>query len=80
MAATTTQMKVTSFPIDKEVEIKLKVRIATQDDLEYFFSENNSLQPGFLADIYDMLDMINKHIITINGMTYKDLQKQLNEE
>ena len=79
MASTISQMKASQFPIDKEIELKIRVRISSQEDNEYFYSQDGNIQPGFLADIYDMLDMINKHIITINGVTYRDLQKLLNE-
>jgi len=79
MAASITQMPTTQFPVDKEIELKIKVRISSQEDQEYFFSDDGKLQAGFLADIYDMLDMINKHIIDVNGFSYRDLQKIISE-
>ena len=79
MAATITQMPTTQFPVEKEVELKIKMRISSPEDLEYFFVSDGKLQAGFLADIYDMLDMINKHIITINDLTYGEIHKILVE-
>ena len=79
MAATVTQIPTTQFPVDKEIELKIRIRIASSEDYDYFFSNNNELQVGFLADLYDMLDMINKHIVTINNLTYGEIHKILYE-
>jgi len=67
------------FPLDKEIELKVKIRISTQEDYDYFLDSKGDLQAGFLADIYDMLDMIDKHIITINGLTYQEIQRIVRE-
>ena len=78
MASTLTKMPTTRFPVEKEIELKLRIRLASVEDQEYFFSESGDVQIGFLADLFDMLDMINKHIITINGKTFAELQRILN--
>ena len=67
------------FPLDKEIELKVKIRISTQEDYDYFLDSKGDLQAGFLADIYDMLDMIHNHIITINGLTYQEIQRIVRE-
>ena len=69
----TTQSGVT----EKEITLVLKVRTTIADDYEYFFNSDGSIQPGFIADCFDMLDMISKHIVTINGKTYAEYHQIL---
>jgi len=80
MASTISKMPTVQYPVDKEIELKIRVRLASKEDEEYFFSEDGSLQTGLLLDVFDMLDMINKHIITINGLTFAEMQKRIGDE
>lgn len=63
----------------EELTLKLEIRLAvsTPDDKDYFLLPSGEIQPGFLADCFDMLEMINKHILTINGKTYSEYHKIL---
>lgn len=64
---------------ESEIILTLKVRTSSQDDYEYFFLPDGRIQPGFLADCFDMLDMINKHIVTINDKTYAEYHQILQQ-
>lgn len=72
---------VTQFPSvrPEEITLKLEIKVAvsTQDDKEYFVLPSGEIQPGFLADCFDMLDMIRQQIQTINGKTYSEYHKIL---
>lgn len=65
------------FPKEEELVLKLKIRTSTEEDRNYFFLPSGEIQPGFLADCFDMLDMLEHHIITINEHTLSEYQKIL---
>jgi hypothetical protein len=65
------------FPKEEEITITLRIVTQTEEDREYFLSENNEVQPGFLADCFDMFDMISNHILAINGKTYTEYHRIL---
>jgi len=66
-----------SYPTLEKVTLVLELNISSDEDREYFFKEGEEiLQTSFLADVFDMLDMFKKHIVTINGKTARELQQE----
>jgi hypothetical protein len=69
---------VTSIRKDEvTLTLTLVVRVATPDDKEYFLLPSGEIQPGFIADCFDMLEMIKQHLVTINGKTYQEYHQIL---
>ena len=62
---------------EEELTLKLKIRTSSEEDRNYFFTPEGEVQPGFLVDLYDMLDMVREHILTINGQTHNELWKKV---
>ena len=75
--ATTQQAVSINFPKEDEITLTLRIHTGSAEDRDYFLLESGEIQPGFLADLFDMLDMISAHIVTINGKSYKELHKIL---
>ena len=74
-----------SYPTLEKVTLVLELNISSDEDREYFLKEKDEkdgeegeeiLQTSFLADVFDMLDMFKKHIVTINGKTARELQQE----
>jgi len=80
MNASITQMPVMQFPHEEDLTLTLRLRTASVEDREYFFLQDGSINPGFLADCFDIFDMISSHIVTINGKTLKELVKEVQGE
>lgn len=74
---TTVPQPVITYPREDELTITLKVRTESPEDREYFVLESGEIQPGFLADLFDCLDQIRNHLISVNGLTYKEVLKIL---
>ena len=64
-------------PEELTLKLEIKVRVSTPEDKDYFVLPNGEIQPGFLADCFDMMDMMAQHLVTINGRTLSDYQKIL---
>lgn len=79
MSGTITQLPVTQFPHEEDLTLTLRIRSASVEDREYFFLDSGEIQPGFLADVYDSFDQIRGHIVTMNGKTYREIMKELQE-
>lgn len=73
----TAAKEVISFPREEEITLTLRIRTATEEDRAYFVLDSGEIQPGFLADCFDMMDMIIQHIVTINGKTYAEYHQIL---
>jgi len=77
MATPIVQPIPTQFPATREVTLKLQIGLSSEEDRDYFIDSDGNPQLGLLADLYDALDYIHKHIITINGKSYAELQRAL---
>lgn len=69
-----------NFPKEDKLELQLVIRTSTEEDRDYFLLPTGEINPGFLADCFDMLEMIKHHIVTINGYTLLEYQKILQNE
>lgn len=69
-----------NFPKEDELTLKLKIRTSTEEDRDYFLLPSGEINPGFLADCFDMMEMIKHHVVTINDYTLLEYQKILQNE
>lgn len=70
-----------SYPKELELTLSLKLTVSTQEEEEYFLSAIGNSEAGleFIADVFDALDYIEKHIKTINSLSQSEVQKKLQE-
>lgn len=69
-----------SFPHSLTVQVSLEIEVTSQDDIDYLVDSNNSVQPGFIADLYDTLqDQLGGGILKINDKSFTEIQKILQQ-